>query len=76
MEYVLDIRTLTVELPTAAGWMRPVDDVLLRIGAGECVGLVGESGSGKTMLSVALMGLLPAGARVPGEIWLHAVGEA
>jgi ABC-type glutathione transport system ATPase component len=76
VEYVLDIRTLTVELPTAAGWMRPVDDVLLRTGAGECVGLVGESGSGKTMLSLALMGLLPAGACVQGEIWLHAVGEA
>jgi peptide/nickel transport system ATP-binding protein len=39
----------------------------VRIGAGESLGLVGESGSGKTMISLALMGLLPPGARVSGE---------
>src|SRR5713101_8310124 len=47
--------------------MRPVNEVSLRIAAGESLGLVGESGSGKTMLSLALMGLLPPGARVSGE---------
>jgi len=64
---LLEIRGLTVELPTTQGWVRPVNDVSLRIGDGECVGLVGESGSGKTMLSLALMGLLPVGARVIGQ---------
>ena len=59
-----------MELPTAAGWVRPVNGVSLRIDAGESLGLVGESGSGKTMLALALMGLLPAGARVSGEAWL------
>jgi ABC-type dipeptide/oligopeptide/nickel transport system ATPase component len=58
------MREVTVELPTAAGWVKPVNDVSLRIAAGESLGLVGESGSGKTMLSLALMGLLPPGARV------------
>jgi oligopeptide/dipeptide ABC transporter ATP-binding protein len=67
---LLDVRALTVELPTAAGWVQPVNEVSLRIGAGESVGLVGESGSGKTMLSLALMGLLPPGARVIGEATL------
>src|ERR1700745_2993110 len=67
---LLDARGLIVELPTAQGWVRPVNEVSLRVGAGECLGLVGESGSGKTMLSLALMGLLPAGARVRGEAWL------
>ena len=62
---------MTIELPSAAGWIRPVNDVSLQIGAGECLGLVGESGSGKTMLSLALMGLLPPGARVSGEIRLR-----
>jgi len=38
---LLDVRGLTVELPTAAGWVRPVNEVSLRLGAG-------ESGSGKT----------------------------
>jgi peptide/nickel transport system ATP-binding protein len=67
MGNLLEVRGLMVELPTAAGWVRPVNEVSLRIGAGEALGLVGESGSGKTMLSLALMGLLPAGARVSGE---------
>jgi peptide/nickel transport system ATP-binding protein len=71
MKPLLDVRGLTVELPTAQGWVRPVNEVSLRIGAGECLGLVGESGSGKTMLSLALMGLLPAGARVSGKVWLE-----
>src|SRR5438105_5270397 len=71
MEQLLEIRGLTVELPTAQGWVRPVNDVSLRIGDGECVGLVGESGSGKTMLSLAFMGLLPVGARVKGHARLE-----
>lgn len=56
-----------MELPTPAAWIRPVNDVSLHIEAGESLGLVGESGSGKTMLSLALIGLLPPGARVKGE---------
>jgi oligopeptide/dipeptide ABC transporter ATP-binding protein len=72
---LLQVRGLTVELPTPAGWVRPVNDVSLRIDAGESLGLVGESGSGKTMLALALMGLLPAGARVRGEGWLKEAKE-
>jgi peptide/nickel transport system ATP-binding protein/oligopeptide transport system ATP-binding protein len=49
--------------------------VSLRISAGESLGLVGESGSGKTMLSLALMGLLPPGARVSGEASLSTEGS-
>ena len=64
---LLEVRGLTVELPTAAGWVRPVNEVSLKIAAGQSLGLVGESGSGKSMLSLALMGLLPPGARVSGE---------
>jgi len=71
MKELLRIRGLTVELPTTQGWVRPVNDVSLRIGDGECVGLVGESGSGKTMLSLAFMGLLPVGARVKGHARLE-----
>jgi oligopeptide/dipeptide ABC transporter ATP-binding protein len=73
---LLEIRGLTVELPTTQGWVRPVNEVSLRIAAGECLGLVGESGSGKTMLSLALMGLLPVGARISGEAWLHGAPPA
>ena len=66
---LLDVRSLTVELPTPTGWVRPVQDVSLQVAPGETLGLVGESGSGKTMLSLALMGLLPPGSRVSGEAW-------
>ncbi|MBS4022460.1 MAG: ABC transporter ATP-binding protein [Dethiobacter sp.] len=34
----------------------------------EILGLVGESGSGKSMTALALMGLLPAGAKAGGKI--------
>jgi ABC-type dipeptide/oligopeptide/nickel transport system ATPase component len=49
---LLQLRELTVELPTAAGWVKPVNGVSVGIPAGGS--LVGESGSGKTMLSLAL----------------------
>jgi oligopeptide/dipeptide ABC transporter ATP-binding protein len=67
MPPLIELRGLTVEIPTPAGWIRPVDDVSFALGAGESLGLVGESGSGKSMLALALMGLLPPGARVGGE---------
>jgi oligopeptide/dipeptide ABC transporter ATP-binding protein len=68
----LDVRGLTVELPTETGWVRPVNDVSFSLAEGETLGIVGESGSGKTMLSLALMGLEPPGARRSGEAWLAA----
>jgi len=67
----LDVRNLTVELPTQSGWVRPVNEVSFDLGEGETLGIVGESGSGKTMLSLGLMGLEPPGARRKGEAWLH-----
>ena len=67
----LDVRGLTVELPTPTGWVRPVNDVSFTLARGETLGIVGESGSGKTMLSLALMGLEPHGGRRKGEAWLH-----
>ncbi len=67
MSDLLTLRELVVELPTPAGWVRPVNEVSLRIAEGEAVGLVGESGSGKTMMALAMMGLLPLGARVKGD---------
>jgi oligopeptide/dipeptide ABC transporter ATP-binding protein len=73
---LLGLHGLNVELPTASGWVRPVNDISLRIAPGESLGLVGESGSGKTMLSLSLMGLLPPGARVSGEALLSVTEAA
>ncbi|HTV57721.1 MAG TPA: ABC transporter ATP-binding protein [Candidatus Baltobacteraceae bacterium] len=66
----LDVRSLTVQLPTTAGWIRPVHDVSFSLAPGESLGIVGESGSGKTMLALALMGLVPPGTSRSGEAWL------
>ena len=76
MPALIELRGLTVELPTPAGWIRPVDDVSFTLGVGESLGLVGESGSGKSMLALAVMGLLPPGAKVRGEAWLAGANGA
>jgi oligopeptide/dipeptide ABC transporter ATP-binding protein len=73
---LLDVRNLIVDLPTAAGWIRPVNDVSFRLAPAESLGLVGESGSGKTMLALALMGLLPPGASVGGAAVLQRSGTS
>src|SRR4029077_18819575 len=75
MALLIELRGLTVEIPTPAGWIRPVDDVSFKLGAGESPGHVAESGSGKSMLALALMGLLPPGARVSGEAFFSATSE-
>ena len=68
----LEMTDLTISVRLRGGGRgNVVDRVSLNIPAGGTVGLVGESGSGKTMTSLAIMGLLPPGARVEsGEIRL------
>ncbi len=62
-------RLLEVEdLRVVLGGRAVVDGVSFSVGEGETVGLVGESGSGKSVTSLALMGLLPAEARVEGRV--------
>jgi ABC-type glutathione transport system ATPase component len=59
---LLEIQDLVVEYPTPgyrSAPFRAVDDVSIRLGLGETLGLVGESGSGKTTLGRALLGLAP-----------------
>lgn len=62
---LLEIEDLAVEFLTDHGWVRVVDGVSFRVGAGETLGLVGESGSGKTVTSLSVMQLIP---RPPGRI--------
>jgi peptide/nickel transport system ATP-binding protein len=63
---VLSIEGLTVEFDGDDGIVRAVDDVSFAIPASRTVALVGESGSGKSVISQAIMGLLPSKARIVG----------
>jgi peptide/nickel transport system ATP-binding protein len=64
---LLEVRDLSVAYRTRSGEIRAVDGVSFDIERGQVLGLAGESGSGKTTIALALLGLLPDGARVGGE---------
>lgn len=64
---LLAVQRLSVALRTRSGWQPAVDEVSFEIAEGQILGLAGESGSGKTMTALALLGLLPAGARTSGR---------
>jgi len=70
MKPLLSVRDLTVRLDTARGPLAIVDCISFDIAAGQVFGLAGESGSGKTITALALLGLLPAGARTTGSATL------
>ena len=57
---VLEIRNLTVDLPPWADRPQAVFDFSLTLRHDEILCVVGESGSGKSVMSRAVMGLLPA----------------
>jgi peptide/nickel transport system ATP-binding protein len=63
MSALLDIDGLEVRLDGGARLLRGVS---LAVDAGRVVGLVGESGAGKTMVSRAVLGILPGNARITG----------
>jgi peptide/nickel transport system ATP-binding protein len=70
---VLSVRNLRVEFGApkthgeASSSLAAVRDISFQIRSGEVLGLVGESGSGKSLTALAMMRLLPPGARATGE---------
>ena len=63
---MLQLESVSVEFPTAAGTVRPVDGVSLTVKPGERHVIVGETGSGKSVLLMSILGL--SGGRVTGSI--------
>ena len=60
MSGLLEVEALDISFP---GGLHPVRDLSLSVRPGETLGVVGESGSGKSLTALAMMGLLPRGAR-------------
>ncbi len=67
---LLSVEGVSVDLPTPRGALRAVDNVDLSLAPGRTLGVVGESGCGKTMLSRAILQLLPKRARLSGRVML------
>ncbi|MBT3702738.1 MAG: ABC transporter ATP-binding protein [Alphaproteobacteria bacterium] len=69
MSNVLLVRDLKIEFRVPEGVIKAVEGVSFRVPKGKTVAIVGESGSGKTVISQAIMGILPKPAHITnGEI--------
>ena len=61
---LLEVQNLAVDFMADEGVVQAVRGVSFAVAAGQTVALVGESGSGKTVISQAILGILPQIARI------------
>ena len=66
MDDLVRVEDLRVQFQVHSGVINAVKGVSFRIREGSSVALVGESGSGKSVISQAIMGILPNTARITG----------
>ncbi len=65
---VLEVHDLRLWYAGLGGPIKAVDGISFSLRRGEVMGLVGESGCGKSTLGRGLLGLLPAGAAMDGDV--------
>ncbi len=63
---LLEARNITIRIPTEDGVILAAKDISFKVEANSLFGIAGESGSGKSVLTQAIMGLLP-GVQIEGE---------
>jgi len=74
MSNVIEVRNLTLTVPTSKGRAPVIDDLSFAIQQGEKLGLVGESGSGKSLTAYSLMRLIKNPVRIEsGEIFINGI---
>lgn len=66
MKTLLQLDRLSIAFGGPSGERRVVDELSVDLHESEVLALVGESGSGKTMVSRAILGILPPGGAVAG----------
>jgi oligopeptide/dipeptide ABC transporter ATP-binding protein len=68
MAPLLDVRDLSVTYGSGQESVRAVRGVSFSLEAGQTLGVAGESGCGKTTVALSLLRLLPASAKLSGQI--------
>ncbi len=70
-DLLLEVKNLRTHFPLEEGTLKAVDGVSFNIYKNRTLGIVGESGCGKSVTAFSLLQLLPATARLSGEVRLH-----
>jgi peptide/nickel transport system ATP-binding protein len=74
MSNVIEVRNLTLTVPTSKGRSPVIENLSFSMKQGEKLGLVGESGSGKSLTAYSLMRLIKNPVQIDsGEIFINGV---
>lgn len=69
---LLEIKNLRIDFLLRRGTLTAVEDLSLRLGEKESLGIVGETGCGKSVTALSILGLVPTPpARISGNIFFE-----